>query len=315
MSATEDVARMLTLVPWLLERPGAGIDEIAETFGVSARQVRADLGHLDFCGLPGLGGGDLFEVSVVGDRVVLQMADELRRPLRPTASEALRLVLTVDAVADALGDEVPALESAVAEIRRALGIPRHVADVVGEAGPQVLSTCRAAVRTGRVLHLSYQGRGDEVPRRRVVHPWALHVVDGVWYLQGHDEDAGDGRTFHLGRIASAQLTDAPRSVEAPAHLEPPRYVPGPEDLEVRLEVAPSARWFLDAVVVDEVHDADDGALRVLLHTDAPDWLAHLVVMAGGGVRVTAPEDLAARVAAIADDALGRYRTAGGEPVP
>jgi hypothetical protein len=130
VSAAGDVARMLTLVPWLLERPGASLTETAEQFGVDERTIRRDLGHLDFCGLPGLGGGDLFEVELVGDRIVVRMADELRRPLRPTPREALRLVLTVDAVAEALGDELPALRSAVAKVRDALGIPEVVADVL-----------------------------------------------------------------------------------------------------------------------------------------------------------------------------------------
>ena len=94
MSATDDVARMLTLVPWLLERPGASLAETAAAFGVDERTVRRDLlDHLDFCGLPGLGGGDLFTVDLSGDRIVVSMADELQRPVRPTPAEALQLVL------------------------------------------------------------------------------------------------------------------------------------------------------------------------------------------------------------------------------
>lgn len=297
---------MLTLVPWLLERPGASIDEIAEVFGVTERKIRQDLGHLDFCGLPGLGGGDLFEVSIVADRVVLRMADELKRPLRPTATEALRLVLTVDAVAEALDDEVPALRSAVAKIRTVLGVPENVADVVSEPAPSTLATCRAATAQGRRVRLAYQGRNDAVPVQRVVDPWGLHMRGGVWYLQGFDADAQDHRVFHLGRIAEIQLLDEAATHPAPSSLDPPHYVPSPDDVEVVLRLDPNGRWLLDAVAVDAISENDDGSALVHLSTDAPRWLARLVLMAAGNVEVRSPDAFAREVEALSATALARY---------
>ena len=306
MSAPDDVARMLTLVPWVLHRPGASHAEIADAFGVDVATVRRDLEHLDFCGLPGLGGGDLFEVTTVGDRVVLRMADELARPLRPTAREAMRLVLTVDAVADLLDEELPALRSAVTKVRTALDIPESTADVVGSDGPDTRSTLRDAVREGWRVRLAYQGRTDTQPVDREVDPWALHVVDGSWYLQGHDHGASDRRTFRLDRIAAVEVTDVPVQVAAPDHLEPPRYVPGDDDLAVVLDVSPRGRWLEDAVTVDSVDDQDDGRARLALRTDAPGWLARLVLMAAGEAAVVSPPSLAEEVAATARAALAGY---------
>ena len=306
MSAPDDVARMLTLVPWVLHRPGASHAEIADAFGVDVATVRRDLEHLDFCGLPGLGGGDLFEVTTVGDRVVLRMADELARPLRPTAREAMRLVLTVDAVADLLDEELPALRSAVTKVRAALDIPESTADVVGSDGPGTRSTLRDAVRDGRRVRLAYQGRTDPEPADREVDPWALHVVDGSWYLQGHDHGADDRRTFRLDRIASVEATETPVRVLAPDHLEPPRYVPGDDDLVVVLDVSPRGRWLEDALAVDAVEEQEGGGARLELRTDAPGWLARLVLMAAGEATVVSPPSLAEEVAATAQAALAWY---------
>ncbi len=303
MSAAQDVARMLTLVPWLLERPGASLAEAAAVFGVDEDTIRDDLGHLDFCGLPGLGGGALFEVTLVEDRVVLTMADELRRPVRPTAEEALRLVVSVDAVAEALGDELPALRSAVDRVRAALGIPERSADVLEPDGVAALPLLRRAVREGRRVELDYQGRGDERPATRHVDPWALHVVDGTWYLQGHDRSAQQRRVFRLDRVAAARLTDAAREVPPPADLPPPRYVPGPEDLAVTLELSPRGRWVEEAVTADEVVVHPDGSATLHLRTDAPTWVARLVLMAAGEAVVTAPEDLIATVVRLARAAV------------
>lgn len=301
MSATGDVARMLTLVPWFLERPGASLDEAADAFGVSATVIRRDLGHLDFCGLPGLGGGALFDVSLVGDRVVITMADELRRPLRPTPSEALRLVLTVDAVAGALGDQLPALRSGIGKVRAALGIPEDVADVLDADDVGGLDPLRRALRDERRVRLTYQGRSDGQPATREVDPWALHVQDGVWYLQGHDHGVQDRRTFRVDRILDVEVLAAPVAVPVPEHLPPPRYVPGPDDLEVVLDVRAEARWLEGAVVVDEVEDRADGGARLTLRTDAPAWVARLVLMAGGAARVVSPAHLRDEVLALVHD--------------
>ncbi|MFP5308529.1 MAG: helix-turn-helix transcriptional regulator [Actinomycetes bacterium] len=310
MSATDAVARMLTLVPWLLERPGASVDETAEAFGVTQSVLRRDLAALEFCGLPGLRGGDLFEVDIVADRIVVRMADELRRPLRLTPREALRLVLTVDAVAEALGEEVPALASAVDKVRRAAGIPPGVAVHLEHDGAERLPVLRDAIARRVAVVLSYAARGEDAPTDRVVDPWSLEVVDGSWYLHGQAREAEGHRTYRLDRIADVRVTEQPVAVEAPRTALPaPRYQPGPQDVEVVLEVAPRGRWVLDAVRAEEVAEHPDGSATVRLHTDTPAWLVGVVLTAAGSVVLTAPTWLAQRVREAALAALARYEGA------
>lgn len=306
MSATGDVARMLALVPWLLERPGASLAETAAAFGVDAATIERDLGHLDFCGLPGLGGGDLFDVSLVGERIVVQLADELKRPVRPTPSEALRLVLTLDAVVRVLGDELPALRAAVAKVHQALGVPDGAVEVVEPAPTGPVLALRRALADDRRVRLRYRARGSEDARSREVDPLALHVLDGAWYLQAHDHGAGELRAFRLDRVVDLEVLDRPRTTEVPADLPPPRYRPGPDDLEVVLDLAPGARWVADAVVADRTDAGDDGQVRLTFRTDRPAWVAELLVMAGGQARVVAPVELAARVRERASTALATY---------
>lgn len=300
MSATDDVARMLTLVPWLLERPGASVAETAEAFGVTEATIRRDLEDtLDYCGLPGLGGGALFDVRIEGDRITVDMADELVRPLRPTPAEALRLVLALDAVADVLTDELPALRGAVDRVRDALHVPAGLADVVEPPTSALALDARRAAADRRRVRLRYQGRGDEAPRDRTVDPHAVHLVDGAWYLQGHDLDVDQLRTFRLDRAVTLEVLDEPATTPPPAELPRPRYHPGPDDLEVRLLLAPGARWVADAVTVDERTERDAGALEVRLRTDAPRHVAQLVLACGGSARVLAPASLAEAVGASA----------------
>lgn len=308
MSARDSVARMLTLVPWLLERPGASLDEAATAFGTDPATIRRELLHLDFCGLPGLAGGDLFEVELVGDRVVLGMADELTRPLRPTPQEAYRLVLTLDAAVVALGEDLPELRTAVDKVRRVLGIPEQQADVVPEdEDTALLAAARAAVRAGCRVKLRYRGRGDQVPGTREVDPWRLDLVDGHGYLQGFDHGVGERRVFRLDRVLALEPTDLPVSVRAPEQLPPPRYVPGPDDLEVELRLPRGARWLLDAIDADLLDEREDGSTRCVLRTDAPEFIARLVLSGGGDLEVVRPPQLRARVHELAAAALAGYR--------
>lgn len=303
---------MLTLVPWFLERPGASIAEAAEAFGVPARTIRRDLSHLDFCGLPGLGGGALFEVTIVQDRVIVHMADELRRPLRLTPREALRLVLSLQAVEQALQGELPALRSAIDKVRDAAGLSPLAAMAVDDAptGTPVLDTVRQALRDHRRLRIAYQGRGDTEPRDRDVDPWQLDVTPDGWYLHAHDVDVADHRVFRLDRIASAEILDTPSVTPPPRQpLPAPRFEPGPDDVQVEVRLGPTARWIADAFDVDEVAD-HDGALHVHLRTDAPPWVARVLLMGAPDVEIVHPPELAAQMNAIARAALAHY--AGGQ---
>lgn len=306
MSARDAVARLLTLVPWLLERPGASVDEAAEAFGVDRRTILRDLDTVGYCGLPGLGGGDLFEVSVVGDRILVELVHELDEPLRLNPREALRLVLTAEAVAAAMGEELPALNRAVAELRRAAGVDPNVAIELTEFGTGWLSDLRRAIDEARQVRFSYRGRGETVATDRTLHPWKLHVAEGSWYVQGLDPRHGEPRTFRLDRIADLEVLDAPADPPS-GDLRPPRYSPGPDDVEVEVVVPRASRWVAEALLADDVEDLPDGRRRITFHTDAPRWVAGLLLGAGPDVEVVRPLELAETLREVATATRARYR--------
>lgn len=306
MTAAEDVARLLTLVPWLLERPGASLQEAADAFAVDAATIRRDVEQLDFCGLPGLRGGDLFEVDLVGDRIVIRMADELRKPLRLTPREALRLVLTVDGVADAYGDELPALRSAVDKVREAVGVPEGVQVRFGDDGARWLPVLRPAVTERQRVRLVYAGRNDPQPSPREVDAWALHVSEGRWYLQGHDVRSDGGRTFRLDRIVDVEIVGPAEEAPPEGELPVPVYAPGADDTVVELLLDAHARWIAEAVRTDVREELPEGRLRIVFSTDSQRWIRRLVLMGAGGVRVVRPAELLDDAAEAAARALDRY---------
>jgi proteasome accessory factor C len=297
---------MLTLIPWLLERPGASLAATAAAFAVDEATIRTELEHLDYCGLPGLGGGALFDVTIAGNAVTVRMADELRYPLRPTASEALRLLLIAAAAERVVGSDVPALRSAIVKLHRALGVnPGAVAVLDAEPDGDVAVARRAIEQRVRV-RFAYRGRSDTAPVDRTVEPWAVELSEGAWYLHGHDPVAKGGRVFRLDRAAGLELTDEPCTTPAPTELPSPVYEAAPDDLDVVLLVEPGAEWILDAVRADRT-TAIEGGLRVELRTGSPEWLSRIVLMASGGAVVLEPAELRQRVRSRAEAALSGMR--------
>jgi predicted DNA-binding transcriptional regulator YafY len=306
VASQPDVVRMLTLIPWLLERPGANLEDTARSFATDVATIRRELEHLDYCGLPGLGGGALFDVTVIGDHVTVRMADELRYPMRPTPVEALRLLLTAVAVERVAGEEIPALGSAIAKLRSGLGVPDGIVDVIDGGPDEKAVVARGAIAEGVCLTFVYRGRQDDVPVLRHVEPWAVELSEGAWYLHGRDVDAGEPRIFRLDRAMDLEPTDVAITSSRPDVLASPVYRPQEDDLEVEMTVKPGAQWLLDAVQVDSSEPlGTDGSVRVRLRTGSPEWLARLVLMAGGGAEVVQPIELRERVWSRALDALAR----------
>ena len=114
--------RLLTLVPWLLARPGVPIAEAAAEFGITEAQLRRDLELLWMCGLPGYGPGDLVDLSFEGDTVTVVYDAGLSRPLRLSGPEAATLAVALRALADAPGvADTDAVQRALAKIEQASG--------------------------------------------------------------------------------------------------------------------------------------------------------------------------------------------------
>ncbi|HEX5812858.1 MAG TPA: protein pafC, partial [Pseudonocardia sp.] len=77
---TDRLPRLLSLVPYLLARPGIPVAEAAADFGITERQLRRDLELLWMCGLPGYGPGDLIDMALDGDRVTITYDAGIDRP-------------------------------------------------------------------------------------------------------------------------------------------------------------------------------------------------------------------------------------------
>ena len=319
--ARDQVARLLALVPYIQSRREVELDQAAADFGVSPAQIVKDLNVLWFCGMPGLGMGDLIDVdmdALEGEGVIrLSNAEYLSRPLRLDSSEASALIVALRALREGSDDDVrPIVDRTLGKLEAAAGDGAAVAAQVDIRMPQQAGRLNALRgRLARAVDEQHQVRLDYyVPTRdesteRVVDPLRVVTADGNTYLEAYCHLAEDQRLFRLDRISRADVLDTP--VEQHADLEPRDlaagiFQPSTDDLLVTLRLAPAARWVAEYYPVEESRTAPGGGLTVRLRVGDPAWLTRLMLRLGGTAEVVDPPELGDDVRRVAAQALRNY---------
>jgi proteasome accessory factor C len=320
--ARAQVGRLLALVPWIQARRQVSLEEAAAEFGVKPTQIVKDLKVLWFCGLPGLGMGDLIEVdmdALEGEGVIrVSNADYLTRPLRLDSGEASALIVALRALRETAGDDVrPVVDRTLAKLEAAAGdgaaAAAHV-DVRLPAQDAALAALREdlarAVADRRQVRLDYYVPARDETTERVVDPLQLVAAEGHEYLDAWCHVSEGQRLFRLDRVSRAEVLDSPAQEHpdvAPRDLGEGLFQPSPEDTLATLLLEPEARWVAEYFPVEAEEEAGEGRLRVRLRVATPAWLVRLMLRLGAAGRVEEPAELADRVAAAARDALANYR--------
>jgi proteasome accessory factor C len=319
--ARDQVARLLALVPYIQARREVSLEQAATDFGVPASQIVKDLNVLWFCGLPGLGMGDLIEIdmeALEGEGVIrLSNADYLSRPLRLDSSEASALIVALRALREGGDDDVrPIVDRTLNKLEAAAGDGAAVAAQVDIRMPEqagALNELRErltrAVDQRRQVRLDYYVPTRDQSTERVVDPLRVVTAEGNAYLEAWCHVAEDQRLFRLDRISSAVVLEEP--VEDHGDLEPRNladgiFQPSTDDLLVTMTLEPSARWVAEYYPVEDRVEEAGGRLTVRLRVGDPAWLTQLMLRLGASAQVTDPPDMADDVRRVAARALQNY---------
>lgn len=321
-SATARLARLLTMVPWLVNRQGIDLAEAAVGLGVSEDQLEDDLRLLFLCGY-GQMPDELIDAQWEGGRVFVTNADAIARPLRLGIDEALTLMVGLRALAAVPGiGEREAIERALAKLEQATGASAEAAARVDVAiddavEAQVLEGARRALEHRRRVHLRYLVPSRDEATERDVDPMRVLNLDAHWYLEGWCHRAQDTRLFRMDRIERLDVLDVDGTPPEQARLRDltaGTFVPREDDLVVRLRLLPGATWVSDYYPVDSVERHHDGSQTVTLRTSDTLWLRRLLWRLGGRGIVLEPAELAREVHTGAHDALAAYEGLAG-PTP
>lgn len=303
------LGRILAVLPYVIEHPGASVEELVDRFGYDTKQDLVKDLHLVFVtGLPGYGPGDLIDVDILEDEVWVDAADYFANPVPLTAPEALGLLAAGMTLLES-DHAPPALRSAVDKLLTVIG--RDAADAIAfdVPTPDLVARLSDAIDAARLVEITYVGLASNRRSQRVVEGTSVSFSLGNWYLTGHCRLADDERVFRVDRIVDLVVLDETyerRSAPVPG---PIRYQPSESDVRVTFLVAPSAAWVAEYYPV-EAEDTGDGRLRITMSVSDPSVAARLLLALGdqasgveGDVVRDARDDLRQRI-------LARYDATG-----
>ncbi|SDM92720.1 proteasome accessory factor C [Nocardioides szechwanensis] len=317
--AKDQVARLLTLVPFLHTHGHVRIDEAARALGVDEEQLVKDLMVLLMCGLPGGFPDDLIDVdldALEAGVIRVSNADYLARPLRLTPTEASAIIVALRALRNGAKDDtrevvdraLSKLEAAAAEGSAATQIDPGLN--AADADQALLAVrLRGAVESRRQVRLTYYVPARDEESVRVVDPHGLITHRGLTYLDAWCHSAEAPRLFRLDRVAEAEVLDTPVSAPdtAPRDLGDGLFTASSDTTPVTLRLQRPAHWVTEYYPVDDIRPREDGSLEVDLQVADERWLTRLLLRLAPYAEVVAPASYGDAFTAAAQDALALYR--------
>jgi proteasome accessory factor C len=328
-SAKDQVARLLTLVPYLHAHGEVRVDEAARALGVEPDQLFRDLKVLFMCGLPGGYPDDLIDVDIDAlegpdglrtDGVIkVSNADYLARPLRLNPTEASAVIVALRALRNGAKDEtrevvdraLAKLEAAAAQ-GSAAGSPPAQIDPGSDADTDLAllaGRLQNAADRGRQVRLSYYVPSRDEQSDRVVDPRGVVTSDGNLYLDAWCHSAEAPRLFRLDRIDRAEVLDdaVETPQEGPRDLGDGIFSQSSDVTPVTLVLEPEARWMTEYYPVEELRELGEGRTEVVLLVADERWLTRLMLRLAPHARVVSPPAYADTFRAAAARALGLYQ--------
>jgi predicted DNA-binding transcriptional regulator YafY len=296
------LARLMTMVPWLLAHDGVTIEETAQHFGITTEQCEKDLWLLVVCGLPGHGPDQLVDIQFWDDgRIHVLDPQTLDRPLHLSGDEIMALLIALRLLVQVPGQhDRTALHHLIGRLEGSLGSADASEGLVIDSGVEaaVTEVIERSLAERRAVVLVYAAASDDAVTERTVHPMSVFTSDGRLYLEAYCERAEAIRTFRLDRVLTATLGGT---------LSEPQADPAPRAAVsvAQVTLAPAARWALDVHPFSDVV-VGDSAITAALEYQSEDWLVRTVLTMAGALEVTAPAELRYRVADAATEVLAAY---------
>lgn len=309
-SASDVVARLLTIVPWIAERDGPTIDEVCERFGLEAKTLARELERIiPFVGRYPYTPDNLMTVEIDEDRIWIRYANFFEQPPRLTAYQGLAVLAAGLAALEAEGgDRDGPLARGLAKVAAVLHVDldEDLRVILDPAARDLLPVVRTAVEQRQVLDIDYFSHARVATTTRTIEPVRLFHTQGAWYLAAWCRTSEAERVFRLDRITRVAHTDERHDRTATTIGDDFDFDPDAD--RVVLDLAPEGAWVAETYPVDDVERRDDGSVRVRLIVTAPAWLERLLLRLGPhGTVVDAPENLQGLGPAAAARILARYR--------
>ena len=300
-TATEQLRRILHLIPRLADGEPHSLEEVSRLAGVDRSVVLKDIESIsERFEAPG-GFVEGLQIFIDADDISV-VPNHFLRPMRLTRSELLALEL---GLAMLRGERPPeehrAIEGATARLRQAVArLPEEeiaddfrVASLSPAGDLEHLRRLREAFRARQKVRLTYRKADEEASSRRVICPYGIVFTSGRWYAVANCETSDGIRIFRLDRVEQVEALPAkfesPRGFSVEALVRDGKAFEAPGAGTLRVRYSPRiARWIAER---EGKRPAEDGSL-VMEHPLAdPKWAVRHVLQYGPDITVLEPAEI------------------------
>ena len=299
------LARLLKLIPFLQKNSGVSLAETANFFGISEKELLADLNLIWLCGLPGYSHLELIDVSYDSGFISISNAETLERPMRMTFEEGAALLLAVTKLSEVtpIGDAgtLMALRKKIADLL-ALDISERIPTQNQRPGSLDLPMIRSAIASkGQLLEIEYYSATLDQYLQLRIKPIEISTMNGYLYLLGQSLADERHRYFRMDRIQKVETVEGEVFGNTRAKSLEKSGV-------ANVEVGEEGWWFiqkwgLHALQRNSTRKVFTGELVVY----DSRWLERAALTAAGSLRVLGPEPLRAQIGKAAARTLENYR--------
>lgn len=310
-SASERVAGLLIMLPWLMVRKRVKISTMAAQFRMSEEDLIADIQMASVCGVPPYTPDALIDVYIDEDMVIAEMPTMFSRPLRLSAAELFALTAMVRAAQKLPGaPKRSTLSRAVEKLERLL--PGDEEPVVIDLPDEPhLVAFRRALDDMAEVRIEYFNPNRDESSFRTIRPLRVFSDMGHWYVQAEDDKSGDIRIFRIDRITSMVRTGKTYDRVDVASRYPTDSSAewfGEQYESVTLRVRDDAVWIAEQYPIVSRTKNRDGSIDVVLRATSEHWLARVLLRGGTNVQVVKPAKFVGLAQRTAASVRARYTT-------
>ena len=301
MTASDQLRRILHLIPLFADGEARSVDDLAEKAGVDRDVILQDLLSIsERFEVPG-GFVEGLQIYVEADEVSV-VPNHFLRPMRLTRSELLALELGLAMLRGerppeehrAIAGAIARLEQAVARLpKEEIADDLRVAELSPSADLEHLRRLRAAFRERRKVRLTYRKAEASASSNRIICPYGVVFASGMWYAVAHCESSEGIRIFRLDRVEEVESLEA--RFESPRGFSLDTVIGDGKAFQTSsagtLKVRYSrriARWIAER---EGKPLAEDGSLTLEHPLADPGWAVRHVLQYGPDVTVLEPVEV------------------------
>jgi predicted DNA-binding transcriptional regulator YafY len=319
-TAEDRLARLLVMLPWLMERGSVALSEVATRFDLKESEVVADLELASMCGLPPYV-DELIDVFIDEGMVMVGVPRLFTRPLRLNSMEGFELLVAARSAMELPGaDPSGPLGRGLAKLAAALGAdgPGGIGVDVDILGTHhgVMEQVVEATQESRVMEIHYFNPNREDVTEKRLCPLQVFADRGNWYVVAYEagvavsdlNNPGALRTYRVDRIVEMVVTEEPFDRPEVRLPEPGQWFVDEGIPQVMLRLRPAAIWITERYPMLEVGEMDpQGWIPVRLAVVSKAWLERLLMRLGADAEVVGPLEVREQLQAAASKILRVYQ--------